>query len=457
MHDTRALRRTAASGLIGARMERDEFALKFLLRNLSRFRACRATDKVIADRLGWNERKVQRVLRRLLDYGEVEVVTTKPELREGRWVRGRTIYFRSPRDLAKGALTVANLARARGKTNRFSDATARGQLQCTPTQFHSWLDAACEAGYLATRCESGKRVIERIGHFPAVDLPNRFCEENWVLSAPLPPPEERILELVTGRKRVTEHGVHFRATTNAELAACTGGSVSYAKKLTKGLIEEGRLYSWRSGGQRYLSTTPPPEAARSQPTPASRSARAILQALVDGPRSVPEVAASLGVSTLPRRAVEKARGSGVTVTRFGHLRVFSLGALPADYVEQVRRRQREAKAARDAERRRLKMLGVDRREAVVINCARGRVEEQFWFGKAPLPDEVPMLTALAGEFTEFVTFERAVAVHKEMRAAGTEADATVLARQCVDRLLNVWLASRPKEAARGEAAAPSAR
>lgn len=449
MDDTRARRRTAASGLIKARMERDEYALKFLLRNLSRFQACRATDNVIADRLDWNERKVQRVLRRLLDYDEVEVVTTRPELREGRWVRGRTIYFRSPCDLAKGALMVANLARARGKTNRFSDETACGQLGCTPTQFHSWLDAACEAGYLATRHENGKRVIERIGHFPAVALPNRFCEEKWVLPASPPNPKVRILELVTGRKRVTEHGVYVMPTTNAELFACTGGCLSYAKKLTKALIDEGRLYSWRSGGRRYLSTTPPPEAAPSQPSPASRSARAILQALVDGPRSAPEVEAALGVSTLPRRAVELARGSGVTVTRFGRLRVFSLGALPADYVEKVRRRQREAKAARDAELRRLRMLGIDRREAGVINGARGLVEEQFWdrYGKAPLPDEVPTLTAYAREFTEFVTFERAVAVHKEMRVAGAEPDATVLARQCVDRLLNVWAASRPKDAA----------
>lgn len=430
-------------------MELDEYALKAVLRNLSRFRACRATDATLAEKLAWNKRRVQRVLARLAHQGEVTAVTTPPEQRDGGWTRRRTIHLRSHADRAKGALMVANLARERGRTNRFSDEAACGQLLCTPSQFTEWLAAAREAGYVKTWQEDGERVIERVGHFPAVDLPNRYCEEKWAAPSPPQDPRARILKLVTSKRTVTEFGTFVSPTTNAELARCIGGSVSYAKKLTAALIKEGRLHSWKKDGRRHLSTEPPPETARPAESIADLTVKTIMQVLADGPRSMADVAAALRLPSLPAAVRRKARIAGVTVTRFGHLRVLNVGPLPPEYVENVRRRQRQAKAARDAERRQRDLLGIAREELRCIELARELLAGQFWdrHSIALHPGEHQMVRSYALEFAQFVTFERALALYKDMRVAGDVLDATALARQCVERLLAVWLAARRKQAA----------
>ena len=432
-----------------ARLERDEYALKALLRNLSRFWACRATDKTLAEKLRWNARRVQRVLRRVVDQEDLEVVTTPAERRAGRWSRRRTIYFRSKVDCGKGALMVANMVRERGKTNRFSDEAACGQLRCTPSQFKEWLATACAAGHVKTYEEDGKRVIERIGNFPAVALPNRYCEVTWVPPAPHPDVRARILELVANKRRVNDIIDYLAPTTNAELARCIGGSVSYAKRLTRALIEEGRLHSWKNSGRRYLSTEPPPPVTRPARSAADPMVTSILQTLANGPRPAAEVATALRVPSLPASIMKKARGSGVAVTRFGRLRVLSLGPLAQEYVEDVRLRQRAAKAVRDAERRRQNLLGIDRKELALIDRARELVSEQFWerYGRTLQPGEYTMVLDWSREFAQFVTFERALAVYKALKAAGGVPDAAALASQCLGLLFNAWLESRPKQAA----------
>jgi hypothetical protein len=350
--------------LTDARIERDLRILLNLIGSQSRFTACRATTEWLAKTLGWPEDQVEARLDRLESRKLIWRKTTPPRWSGSGWTRGRTLYLVSGADPARGALLAANLFRDWGRKVELRRDHACGQLQCLPSQLDQWLGLAQGLKYIAvTRAENGKDYVERIGNFPAVDLPNRYCVDYWSQPAVAATLDEKILALVTARTRASPP----RPPTYAEIAAQVGASRSHTNATIKKLVDAEVLFQYQRGGQYYVASdraTAEAEAAR----PDDDIALALM-ALRREPMTTRQLALHLGLDVekpLPASLRRRLRNHGVVMTPFGRRDVASIGPLPRQYRVDREQQQKDRRTDADRLRRWCKKLGLQRGDQYLL-------------------------------------------------------------------------------------------
>ena len=266
-----------------ARLRRERMLpLMRVLRDLiaaeSRVHAFTGSNAYLAGRLRCSVKTLQRLLKEMQVNDRainarpmIEVVTAVPCKLGGRWYRTRTIFLVSAEADSAGALYVANLARRFGKTTTQSEEVFCGQLQCTPTQFRSWLAICCRRGWLEVELDERGRhkSITRVGaHIPAIKLPDRHareerdgngriisCKSTWLPELPPPTPDgsASLLEYISRKQGVVME-------RDDDLAGHLGLRTRTLQRRIAQLVVEGRLYRYEADGgperRRILSLRP---------------------------------------------------------------------------------------------------------------------------------------------------------------------------------------------------------
>ncbi len=400
----------------------DEVRLQKHIQYRGRYWPCKATNRFLAECLGWSLKRVKRVLRRLRNRNAVLSVTNPSlVLIDGfyEWRTTRTMFLVSRADAEHGALTAANLVRNIGRTTRISDDQACARLQCTPAQWGEWLTLACRKGYIdELQDKEGRRVLARTGNFPAVALPQAD-------SPPVPPATRpSTLDELVARVRKSDEvqGVGTFKATDSELGKLLNVGRAFAQRVRSTALRQGLLYCWREDGKWVLSTSPRPAEGPGAPLPWSLE-RLVRQLRDHGPLMAREMLLHAGLPLDTPLPTKKLRAAGVCTKRFGNRTVFSLGPVPKEFVEAERERQQQRKAERNRARRKWKKLGLVPSDEYVLLDTQPVLQGlcyqacQFGFGG-------PDLDSLRREAWAFVQAipNEVLAVH--LRAARVESNTT---------------------------------
>jgi hypothetical protein len=365
--------------LTDARIERELGILLNLICSQSRFTACRATTAWLAKTLGWPEDQVEDRFARLEQQNRIQRETTPPRWNGSEWTRARTIYVVSDAKPAEGALMAANLFRHWGRVAELRRDAACGQLLCTPAQLDEWVRVAQEEKYIAvSHSEDGTEYVERIGNFPAANLPNRFCEDHWSRPEPTATLDERVLAFVRSCTQASPP----RPPTHDEVARQVGGSKSHVNQTIRNLVDTGTLFAYRRGKKHYVASdraTAEAEAAR----PDDDIAFALM-ALRRGPLTTRELALEMKLvvgKPLAASVRKRLHQHGVQFTPAGREDIASIGPLPEQYRAERAQKQRARKAEKDRARRWREKLGLQPGDLYLmddIRMALGRLLFKEW-------------------------------------------------------------------------------
>jgi hypothetical protein len=420
--DTSALRSFCFSraevvmSLAHNRIQNDMRILLNLIRSASRFTACRARTAWLAKTLGWSEDRIEARLVRMEQRKLILRETTPPRWNGSEWTRARTIYLVSDATPAQGALMAAGLFRDWGRKAELRREAACGQLRCTPSQLDVWVRVAQEEKSIAvSHSEDGTEYVERIGNFPAANLPNRFCEDHWSRPEPTATLDERVLAFVRSRTQTSPP----RPPTHDEVARQVGGSKSHVNQSIKNLVDTGMLFAYRRGRKHCVASdraTAEAEAAR----PDDNIAFALM-ALRRGPLTTRELALEMKLvvgKPLAASVRKRLHQHGVQFTRFGRDYIASIGPLPEQYRAERAQKQKSRKAEKGRDRRWCQKLGVqtgDRYLMDDIRLALGKVLFKEWQFRVGGP-RLERLGRTAHEFAALVS-ENVLAMHIRMARA----------------------------------------
>ena len=363
------------------RIEFDKMKLLSLLSSRSRFRACRATNATLAKAMRWSEDRVDDRLWRLEKDGKILRLTSPAEKTESGWKRRRTICFQSSVTPEVGSLLAANLFRSWGRRVRLRIFAACGQLHCTPDQLHEWLRAAERSGWVRVeKRDTGPDYVERIGNFPAISLPNRYCKDSWSPPGPEQPIAERVLQFVQFRSQASP----FRPTTHADIAADVGSSRSYTNEVIRQLVTNKKLFPYQRG-RTHLLAIDQESAAREAKQPGELWYA--LSHLRKGPQTTSQLARYLKVDRLTPALRKGLHHQGVEFTKSGHEYLACIGPLPDDFLQKRQQKQTLRKAETNKSRRKLQKLGLGQKDEQLLvdvrYALRLKLFEQFQAGVHP--------------------------------------------------------------------------
>jgi hypothetical protein len=281
--------------------------------------------------LSYSDSTLKRLLDSLEAKGHIVRVTTAAELRGGTLARKRYILLVSPASPDKGAQYLATFVQDRAKQIRnihpdFENvrgyATILGPLRCTLDQFREWRSLACERGYLQRETHNGSSWLV-LGRIPFEPL-TQPEPTKWQ-----PLPQERPL-----RDKIADYvrrnGFSVTLRQIADALGCGRTAIREEARNVEGLRER------KIGNSLAFSFSPPPEGSD------GRWQGYIIDLLKsEGPLTTADIEKRMGRKlTGVYTSVEKL---GVMQTRFGNLRVWSFGPLPADYEANVRANQQQRK------------------------------------------------------------------------------------------------------------------